>query len=119
MHEIAFPPRVMRPKYASYYLGVDKNRFNTEIRPHLRVIAIGKQGIAFDKVDLDKYVDENMKGVGKPGSQLKEEENLWQRSQQVSRKEKVAISGASTKSSREKDFTKALEQVASKTRSAI
>ena len=30
-----------------------KNRFNTDVRPHLTVTPIGTQGVAFDRVDLD------------------------------------------------------------------
>lgn len=42
-------PRLIRLKDASKYLGMDKNRFNREVRPRLIVIPIGKQGIAFDR----------------------------------------------------------------------
>lgn len=49
--------RLIRLKDASVYLGMDKNRFNQEVRPHLIQIPIGKQGIAFDILDLDKWVD--------------------------------------------------------------
>jgi hypothetical protein len=37
---------------------MDKNRFNRDVRPHLRVIPIGTQGIAFDRIDLDAWADE-------------------------------------------------------------
>ncbi len=38
---------------APAYLGMDKNRFNREVRPTLTTIPIGIQGLAFDRVDLD------------------------------------------------------------------
>ncbi len=50
-------PRLIRLKDASKYLGMDKNRFNREVRPRLIAIPIGKQGIAFDRLDLDAWVD--------------------------------------------------------------
>jgi hypothetical protein len=40
------------------YLGMDKNRFNREVRPTFTVIPIGTQGLAFDRVDLDAWADE-------------------------------------------------------------
>ena len=51
-------PRLIRLKNASKYLGMDKNRFNREVRPYLQELRIGKQGIAFDRLDLDQWVDQ-------------------------------------------------------------
>ena len=50
-------PRLIRLKEASKYLGMDKNRFNKEVRPQLQELRIGTQGIAFDRLDLDALVD--------------------------------------------------------------
>jgi predicted DNA-binding transcriptional regulator AlpA len=35
---------------------MNRNRFNAEVRPHLIEIPIGKQGIGFDRLDLDAGV---------------------------------------------------------------
>ena len=43
-------PRFLRLRDAPAYLGMDKNRFNREVRRHLTQIPIGKQGIAFDRL---------------------------------------------------------------------
>ena len=51
-------PRFIRLRDAPQYLGMDKNRFNRDVRPHVTVIPIGTQGIAFDRVDLDAWADE-------------------------------------------------------------
>lgn len=32
-----------------------KNRFNSDVRPHLTVTPIGTQGVVFDRVDLDTF----------------------------------------------------------------
>jgi hypothetical protein len=40
-------PRFLRLRDAPAYLGMDKNRFNREVRAILTEIPIGKQGIAF------------------------------------------------------------------------
>ncbi|MCK4870902.1 MAG: hypothetical protein KAS93_07320 [Gammaproteobacteria bacterium] len=50
-------PRLIRLKDASKYLGMDKNRFNHEVRPTLIAVPIGKQGVAFDRLDLDDWVE--------------------------------------------------------------
>ncbi len=36
---------------------MDRNRFNAEVRPYLTKIRIGQQGIAFDRLDPDAWVD--------------------------------------------------------------
>lgn len=50
-------PHVIRLKDASSYLGVDKNRFNKEVRPSLKQTRIGIQGVAFDRLDLDAWFE--------------------------------------------------------------
>jgi hypothetical protein len=51
--------RLIRLRDAPIYLGMDRNRFNTEARPGLTEIPIGNQGIAFGRLDLDAWVREN------------------------------------------------------------
>ena len=48
-------PYFIRLRDAPFYLGMDKNRFNTEVRPFLPDIPIGKHGIGFDRNDLDAW----------------------------------------------------------------
>ncbi len=45
-------PRLVRLRDAAWYLGMDRNRFDAEVRLHLVEISIGRQGIAFDRLDL-------------------------------------------------------------------
>ena len=45
-------PRLIRLRDAAKYLGMDRNRFNSEVRPFLITLRIGQQGIAFDRLDL-------------------------------------------------------------------
>jgi hypothetical protein len=59
------PPRLIRLRDAPRYLGMDKNRFNREVRPHIISVPIGKQGIAFDRLDLDKWIDEYKQSHGR------------------------------------------------------
>ena len=51
-------PRLIRLRDAPRYLGMDRNRFNLEVRPLLREVPIGAQGVAFDRVDLDAWADD-------------------------------------------------------------
>ncbi len=51
-------PRFIRFRDAPNYLGMDKDRFNAEVRPYLIEIPIGTQGIAFDRLDLDAWADQ-------------------------------------------------------------
>lgn len=59
-------PRLIRLRDIPHYLGMDPNRFNAEVRPYLIEIPIGKQGIAFDRIDLDAWVDEYKERYGRP-----------------------------------------------------
>ena len=54
----AILPRLVRFRDAPGYLGMDRNRFNAEVRPALTEIPIGRQGIAFDRLELDAWVDD-------------------------------------------------------------
>ena len=51
-------PKFIRLRDAGPYLGMDKNRFNIEVRPHLTLVPIGVQGIAFDRIELDQWADQ-------------------------------------------------------------
>src|SRR5690606_2462528 len=46
---------------APSYLGVSRNTFNRYVRPRLREIQIGPQGKAFDRLELDAWVDRNLR----------------------------------------------------------
>jgi predicted DNA-binding transcriptional regulator AlpA len=50
-------PRLIRLRDAAHYLGMDRNRFNLEVRPRMTEIRIGRQGVAFDRLELDAWVD--------------------------------------------------------------
>ena len=62
-------PRIVRFRDAPRYLGMDRNRFNLEVRPSLTEIPIGKQGIGFDRLELDAWVDEYVARNGRPARQ--------------------------------------------------
>lgn len=53
----AILPRFIRYRDAPEYLGMDRNRFDAEVRsdPEMIEIPIGVRGIAFDRHDLDAW----------------------------------------------------------------
>jgi hypothetical protein len=110
-------PRIIRIRDAPFYLGMDKNRFNAEVRPSLTELKIGTQGVAFDRLELDAWVDDLISRTGKKTNAHKQEKISCQKRHPVSPKE--TTSGISTKSSKEREFMKALAQVSSKKRNAI
>ena len=104
-------PRLLRLRDAPLYMGMDRNRFNSEVRPHLTEIPIGNQGIAFDRLELDAWVDQYKSRNGRPG-QPKGELTCDVKERQGSLK--GPVSGISTSKSGEADFVKALDRATSK-----
>lgn len=103
-------PRLIRQKDAPSYLGMDRKIFNKTVRPKLPPIRIGVQGIAYDRFDLDAWVEDNKKADWHP-------ENLGESSWDVKSyraSTKGAAYGSSIKRSSDADFVKALEQATSK-----
>ena len=109
-------PRLIRLRDAPFYVGMDRNRFNSEVRPYLIQIPIGEQGIAFDRLELDAWVDQYKSRNGRPG-QPKGELTWDEKERQGSLK--GPVSGTSTKKPTDGVFAKAVEQIASKKRNAF
>jgi len=107
-------PRLIRLRDAPNYLGMDPNRFNAEVRPYLVEIPIGKQGIAFDRIDLDAWVDQYKDRNGRPGKAMGGKPPWDRKFHQGS--SSVAKPGTSRKLSAEEDFRKALERATSRKR---
>ena len=108
---VSSAPRFIRLRDAPSYLGMDKNRFNRNVRPHLCAIPIGTQGIAFDRIDLDAWADEYKNRNGRPAASLTRSKPRETKERQASRS--VAASGTSTRSSEEHAFARALERATS------
>ena len=106
-------PRFIRLKDAPGYLGMDRNRFNDDVRPYLTKIPIGVQGIAFDRLELEAWADHHKAVRGR----TPEKEASWEKGEsQVSPKEV----GSGTSTSRLKDtegFGKVAARLLSKRRS--
>lgn len=106
-------PRLIRLRDAPAYLGMDRNRFNTEVRPYLTVIPIGKQGVGFDRLDLDQWFEEYKASNGRPA--LKGGQKPWRKGKHGA-SSSGAKSGTSTKDATVVEFQKAVERATLKRR---
>lgn len=70
---IAIQPRLLRMRDAPEYLGMSERVFNQIVRPNVREVVIGVQGVAFDREELDQWADTFM------------EENAVEKSERVDR----------------------------------
>ncbi len=106
-------PRLIRFRDAPTYLGMDRNRFNLEVRPYLTEIPIGAQGVAFDRLDLDAWADDYKSRNGRPGQPRGDK--TWD-----AKERRVSISetgsGTSTNRSEVAEFAKAVKRASSKKR---
>ncbi len=102
-------PRLIRLRDAPGYLGMDIHRFNEEVRPFLVEIPIGIQGIAFDRLDLDAWVEHHKTCNGRPAVRRK----IWDvNAHQASTT--VTGSGTLIKRYSDAEFAKVQKQIASK-----
>jgi hypothetical protein len=108
-------PRIIRFRDAPFYLGMDRNRFNAQVRPYLTEVPIGKQGVGFDRLELDAWLDDYIARNGRPAQKgaKRWDANEFQASSGG------AGYGISTNGSKGGEFAKALEQLASRKQSNI
>jgi len=111
-------PRLIRCRDAPYYLGMDRNRFNAEVRPQLTEIPLGAQGIAFDRLDLDAWVDDYKSRNGRPAPR-KGVNASWDANEVLDSASAEASGTFRSKSEAMERLMKAAEQKISKKRSAI
>jgi len=102
-------PRFIRLRDAPFYLGMDRNRFNAEVRQLLTSIPIGRQGVAFDRLELDAWVEEYISRNGRPGRL--QGERLWDAVGDRRASVSGAAFGTSTNGSKGGEFAKALAQI--------
>ncbi len=105
----ALLPRIIRLRDTPYYLGMDRNRFNTAVRPYLTTIPIGRQGVAFDRLELDAWVADYVSRNGRPAAERRKPWDVEERQASL-----VGVeSGTSTRKSEATAFAKALARTAS------
>ena len=108
-------PRLIRLRDAPNYLGMDRHRFNEEVRPYLIIIPIGEIGIAFDRLDLDAWLDDYKQCKGRPPLKGRP---IWEE-KKCQDSLSAGTSGTLTKKSTGAAFQKALDQARSKKLNAI
>lgn len=100
-------PRFIRFRDAPLYLGMDRHRFNNEVRSYLSEIPIGVQGIAFDRLDLDDWAEHYKQRNGRPAASKLRRMEIWDENErQVS--SNGGNTGKLTKQSLDAEFAKAL-----------
>jgi hypothetical protein len=107
-----FAPRVLRFRDAPAYLGMDRNRFNAEVRPHLTEVPIGTQGIGFDRLELDAWFEDYKSRNGRPA---RKGASTWDANDYPASSCGPA-SGTSTSASAGGEFARALERLTSRKR---
>ena len=108
-------PRVLRFRDAPAYLGMDRNRFNAEVRPWVTEIPIGKQGVAFDCLELEAWVEDYIARNGRPA---RKGAKTWDANTFPASCSETGY-GMSTNVSAGGEFARALEQLTSRKRNVI
>jgi hypothetical protein len=101
-------PRLLRFRDAPHYLGMDRNRFNAEVRPYITNIPIGRQGIAFDRLELDAWADQYKSRNGRPGRS--QGERPWD-AEDGPASSRGGAYGISINGSKGNEFAKALDRL--------
>jgi hypothetical protein len=110
----ALLPRFIRLRDAPFYLGMDRNRFNAEVRHFLTCIPIGRQGVAFDRLELDAWVDDYVSCNGRPAKRSE----TWDAENHPASRKEVEF-GGSTRESRDTDeWRKAVARLKSRRRNS-
>jgi len=121
----AIAPRFIRIGDAPGYLGMCRDEFNKTVRPFVREFPIGKQGVAFCRLELDEWADSYIqaKSIEKAANQDnnrprsgRQGVNTWREKRLPVSTKKVGF-GKSTRSTGESAFEKALELVTGKRQS--
>ena len=106
-------PRLIRFRDAPRYLGMDRNRFNSEVRRFVTEVRIGRQGVAFDRLELDAWVDDYLARNGRPAQKGA---ISWD-ARPYPASSSAPASGISTNTSAGGVFAEALKQLSSRKRS--
>ena len=108
-------PRLIRLRDAPFYLGMDRNRFNADVRPYLTQIPIGDQGIAFDRLEIDAWLEEYIQRNGRRPTASQMEDDVCQNAINSQGSASKAVSGKLRKdvnTPKEAGSGKAREQLA-------
>jgi len=91
---------------------MDKNKFNSLVRPYVHEIRYGSQSVGYDRLDLDAWFDDYKQRNGRPGKAYKEEGQWDKRSHRDL--SSVVTRTTSRKSSVDKELDNQLERILSR-----
>ncbi|WP_241485603.1 hypothetical protein [Pseudomonas lundensis] len=124
-------PRFIRAGEAYGYLGMCRDEFNKTVRPHVREFPIGKQGVGFDRLELEAWADAYVqataieKGANQDNNRPRSErqggskgDTQWHKKQSLGSSKCRAASGRSTRNTEVNEFKKALALVTAPKRSS-
>ena len=107
-----FKPRLLRLRDAPRYLGMDRHRFNVDVRSYVTEIKIGNNGVAFDTLELDAWVDNYKQYHSRPP--VKQQSNIWKIDKHSKHKNKINIKTPTARQeSINENFAKALQLILS------
>jgi hypothetical protein len=89
---------------------MDRNRFNAEVRPSLTEIPVGKQGLGFDRLELDAWLEDYKSRNGRPA---RKGDKIWDANEYPDSSCELGT-GISTNASLGGEFAKALARLSSK-----
>ena len=120
-------PRFIRAGEVYGYLGMCRDEFNKTVRPHVREFPIGKQGVGFDRLELDAWADAYIQAMAiekaanqdnnRPRSERQggsKGDTPWPKKQSPASRKCRAASGKSTKNTEENEFKRVLALVTAK-----
>src|SRR5581483_7274769 len=102
--------RLLRPPAAHAYLAMNKNQFNSLVRPDVIVFHLGKRAIAFDRLELDVWAEDYCRRNGRSSPQQEDQQcrSMYPASSR-GRKPAAALNGTSINGSKiMDDFVRAL-----------
>lgn len=103
-------PRLIRAGQAHTYLGMSRDRFESEVRPHIKAAPLGPQGVVFDRLDLDAWATQYMTRNGRVGSTDQKESKSWAKKQPDFARGMASITSTGSTSKGVDRFSAALAQ---------
>ena len=113
--KLALCPRFLRAGKAPAYLGMDRHTFGEQVRPYLTTIPIGTRGIAFDRLELERFADYYKSAVGRSP----ERSASWQKETPPDSLDGETSGGLGSRSKVMDDYKKARVQVTRRKQNVI
>jgi len=114
MGSVALQPRIIRAGQAPGYCGMCRAEFDKHIRPYLKEIKIGVQGIGFDRIEIDQALDDYIARYSQSPKAVKGDESCKNVKGPRLVSSSSTVSGGSTRLSTEKGFAEALARAKGK-----